>query len=180
MPEIKLSGAVRAGFAVLIVVLAAGSANARAATPLPIARPSSGPLESGALQYKKAPLPKKALHASYVIEVNRKGQVARVRSGTSSHDRLFDAMTYGNVIQAFIRTPDGKAISGVYKMSYDYSPVTKRIRRTVSLLHAGGVDPSALGAVDAMAAQNQRTIQALKRQYEATHRPTPAPAHSPP
>jgi hypothetical protein len=86
-------------------------------------------------------------HTEFVVEVNRKGQVTRVRKGLSSSNASFNSMTYGNALQAFIRTPDGNAISGLYKLSYDYDPKTKLVKRDVALIHPGGVDPNALGAV---------------------------------
>ena len=49
-------------------------------------------------------------------------------------------------------TPDGQAIAGTYRLAYDYAPKTKNVRRSVALLHAGGVDPSAQGAVARMTA----------------------------
>jgi hypothetical protein len=86
-------------------------------------------------------------HTEFVVEVNKKGQVARVRNGVSSSNASFNSMTYGNALQAFIRTPDGNAISGLYKLSYDYDPKTKLVKRDVALIRAGGVNPNALGAV---------------------------------
>jgi hypothetical protein len=100
--------------------------------------------------------PATPVHTEFVVEVNRKGQVTRVKSGKSCPDLSFNAMTYGNALQAFIRTADGRAISGVYRLAYDYDPKTKRVKRTVALLHAGGVDPDKLGAVDEMAIVNAR------------------------
>jgi hypothetical protein len=100
--------------------------------------------------------PATAVHTEFVVEVNGKGQVTRVRSGKSCPDLAFNAMTYGNALQAFIRTPDGHAIPGVYRLSYDYSPKTKTVARSVELIHAGGVDPNRMGAVDEMAAVNAR------------------------
>jgi len=49
-------------------------------------------------------------HTEFVVEVNAKGQVTRVRSGRASPDAAFNTMTYGNALQVFIRTQDGKAI----------------------------------------------------------------------
>jgi hypothetical protein len=107
--------------------------------------------------------PSTPVHTEFVVEVNRKGQVTRVRSGKSCPDLTFNAMTYGNALQAYIRTPDGRAISGLYRLAYDYNPKNKHVTRTVALLHAGGVDPDRLGAVDEMAILNAR------------HHPQPSP-----
>jgi hypothetical protein len=111
--------------------------------------------------------PNRAEHTEYVVEVNKKGQVARVRTGKSSSDSAFNAMTYGNALQVFIRTPDGNAVSGTYRLSYDYDPKSHNVRRTVALIHAGGVDPNAIGAVNAMAEINRRRAQHPAQQEHA-------------
>jgi hypothetical protein len=95
-------------------------------------------------------LPTVPLHATYVVAVNKLGQVARVISATFSKDKAYNTETYGNALQAFIRTPDGQAISGRYRLTYDYNPTTRRIAREVALVGAGGVDPKAPGAVTTM------------------------------
>ena len=87
-------------------------------------------------------------HSEFVVEVNRKGQVIRADRVKPAQNDTFNAMTYGNVLQAFIRRPDGSAVAGIYRMTYDYDPRRKTVRRHVALLHAGRVDPNALGAVD--------------------------------
>jgi hypothetical protein len=91
-------------------------------------------------------LPKVPLHSAYVVAVNAHGQVTHVLSGALSKNRAFDLQTFGNAEQAFIRTTDGRSISGRYRLSYDYDPKTARVRRTVALIAAGGVDPNAEGA----------------------------------
>jgi len=101
-------------------------------------------------------MPSKAVHTEFVVEVNGKGQVARVRSGKTCGDRAFDTLTYGNALQAFIRTPNGSAVPGSYRLTYDFSPRTQHVKRGVALIRAGGVDPKALGAVDEMAAASKR------------------------
>jgi hypothetical protein len=81
-----------------------------------------------------------------IVEVNRLGQVTRVRSIKPSHNQLFDQHAYGNALQAFIRTPDGHVVLGSYRLSYDYDPKTLRVRRDVVLVHTGGVNPNTKGA----------------------------------
>jgi len=99
----------------------------------------------------KALAPTRALHVEYTVEINRLGQVTRVRAVKPSHDQGFDAHTYGNALQAFIRTPDGRVVLGTYRLTYDYDPKTLRVRRDVALVRAGGVNPNAKGAaVDMM------------------------------
>jgi len=105
-----------------------------------------------------------AQHTEFVVEVNAKGQVTRVRSGTASKDPAFNTLTYGNALQAFIRTADGRAISGLYRLTYDYDPHDRMVSRHVALIHAGGVNPSALGAVN---------VEMKRRSAQA---PVPSPA----
>ncbi len=132
---------------VAAAVLAAG-APAFAASPAPKPAP---PKRINVEQLTpKQLLPKKNEHTEFVVEVNKLGQVTRVRSGKSCDFPPFNAQTYGNALQAFIRTPDGRAIAGTYRMTYDYDLKTERVRRDVALLHAGGVNPNAEGAALAM------------------------------
>lgn len=112
--------------------------------------------------------PKTAQHAEYLVEVNRKGQVVRVRSAKHASDPSFDARVYGNALQVFIRKPDGSAVVGVYRLTYDYDPRTKLVTRHVALVQAGGVDPNALGAVDLFAQRNAKNM----------HPPSPLPDFS--
>ncbi|HTV73814.1 MAG TPA: hypothetical protein VME66_08935 [Candidatus Acidoferrales bacterium] len=95
-------------------------------------------------------MPTTVLHTDFLVDTNRKGQVTRVRSGTGSSNARFNLMTYGNALQTFIRTPSGGAVAGIFRLDYDYSPTTGAVRRTVTLVRAGGVDPNAIGAVFAM------------------------------
>ncbi|MBV8222655.1 MAG: hypothetical protein JO293_04795 [Candidatus Eremiobacteraeota bacterium] len=118
------------------------------------------------------PYPKKAMHATYTVEVNRYGQVSRVRAGVSSKNSGFDALTFGNAQQAFIRTADGKAISGLYRLSYDYSPQTHKVHRDVVLIHAGGVNPDAPGKVTVEYAKAAQREQDAKRRAAAAPMPS--------
>jgi hypothetical protein len=108
------------------------------------------------------PAPSVPLHAAYTVETNKLGQVVRVRSAQASSDKRFNLITRGNALQAFIRRQDGTAVAGIYKLSYDYSPKTKDVARTVQLVRAGGVDPNAKGAVTA----------ALERQAKSSNHPS--------
>ena len=94
----------------------------------------------------KALLPKVALHTEYVVAINKLGQVTKIISGKPSKNATFNMQTSGNALQAFIRTPDDKAIPGTYRLTYDYNPQTTRVRRDVALVQAGGVDANARGA----------------------------------
>lgn len=125
----------------------AGALALIAATPAP--DPTPARIDILKIQ-PKALLPKVALHTEFVVEVNKLGQVTRVRSGKSSKNDAFNAQTYGNALQTFIRKPDGSVVLGSYRLTYDFSPKTGRVRRDVALVKAGGVNPNAKGAVDDM------------------------------
>ncbi|HEY0615073.1 MAG TPA: hypothetical protein VGC96_10550 [Candidatus Elarobacter sp.] len=125
---------------------------ALAATPAPKPKPSAqGPqrLDVTKLQPKQL-APTKQLHVEYTVEVNKLGQVARVTSVKPSKLPSFDAQTYGNALQAFIRTADGNVVLGTYRLIYDYNPKTMRVHRDVQLVKRGGVNPNAIGAADSM------------------------------
>ena len=137
-----------------------------AATPPPAAR-----IDVSKLQPTKL-LPKTRVHTEFVVEINRLGQVTRVRSGKSSKDASFNAQTYGNALQAFIRTPDGQVVVGTYKLSYDFDPTSKRVHRDVEFVSAGGVNPNAVGAAAAMEViAKKRADAAAKKTAHTTPRP---------
>jgi hypothetical protein len=165
---------VRSLLAALLFVAAAGLAIA-APTPAPAPTLNAAEFnkhlkESLEKHVMATPIaPTEALRVVLAVETNKKGQVTRVRSsGTkgSSND-TFNAMCYGNALQAWIRTEDGKAIPGTYKLIYDYSPDTKSVKRTVELVKAGGVDPDAIGAVDDMANAGKRRAEDDQKAWEA-------------
>ena len=112
--------------------------------------------------------PTQPLRVVLVVETNKKGQVARVRGpgSKSSPNDTFNAMCYGNALQVFIRTEDGRSIAGTYKLIYDYSPDTKDVKRTVEPIRLGGVNPDAIGAVDDMAKQNMKKMEEDRRAWE--------------
>ena len=105
------------------------------ATPKPLPTP----------HFSKVPL-----HTEFVVEVNELGQVVRVKSGKSCKDLTFNAQTYGNVLQMWIRHPDGSAVVGLYRVSYDYSPFTHNVHRGVALMKAGGDWATKRGAANEM------------------------------
>lgn len=95
----------------------------------------------------KPVLPKIAMHTEFVVEVNNKGQVVLVKSGKSAKEctkstegqcLFFNAQTYGNVLQMWIRHPDGTAEVGLYRVTYDYDPKTHGVKRNVALVSRGG------------------------------------------
>lgn len=113
------------------------------------------------------------MHTEYVVETNRLGQVTRVRSVKPSSDPPFNALTYGNALQAFIRTARGAAIAGTYRLAYDYDPRSKNVRRSVALVRSGGVDPNAPGAVavEAEKLRKEKLAAAATAQANATALP---------
>ena len=120
----------------------------------------------------KALLPKVVLHTEYIVAVNKLGQVTHVITGKVSKDKTYNLQTYGNAMQAFIRTPDGKAISGSYRLTYDYNPKTARVHREVALVKAGSVDANAEGAVTKM-------LDDLKKNGKPPARPAGSPVPEP-
>lgn len=146
----------------LPLVLAAALATAILGRPcLAASTPSPRAIGSAPADVTKyrSRFPKTPQRAQYVVEVNRKGQVSNVRSATHSHDPRFDQVTFGNVVQTFIRRSDGFAISGLYRVSYDYDPKTQLVHRSVEQIHAGGVDAAAPGLVQVFDSINRRNAQ---------------------
>ncbi|HEY6325001.1 MAG TPA: hypothetical protein VIW73_00615 [Candidatus Cybelea sp.] len=116
--------------AVAAILAATGTALA-ATTPKPSASPHA--VHTPAIQ-----LPTVPLHTEVVVEVNKKGQVVRVKSTKQSKSRTFNLQTIGNAEQMWIRRPDGTAQVGLYRVTYDYDPKTKLVARHVALVSAGG------------------------------------------
>jgi hypothetical protein len=116
-------------------------------------------------------LPTKKLHTEFLVEVNKKGQIVRVRSGKSCDNLTFNAQTYGNVLQMWIRHPDGTAEVGVYRVTYDYNPATRKIVRGVALVNAGGNWGDKEGAANEMMDIARRNAT---RQQRAQATPPPA------
>ena len=164
---------------VAAAVLAASSV-ASAATPAPHASaPAAHPTAPARVNVEslqpKSLFPKVALHTELIVEVNKLGQVSRVRSIKASHNIPFDTHAYGNALQTFIRTDDGNVVLGTYRLTYDYNPKTQHIRRDVALVSRGGVDPERKGAANDMMdiAKNNRNKTPPPGLYG-----TPAPAPS--
>ncbi len=163
--------------ALLTAALASGALFLIAATPAPgpsptlPALPNENALTKAQMQ---SMLPKAALHTEILVKTNKLGQVTGAKAVKLSTDHVFNLQTYGNALQTFIRTEDGKAEPGVYKLTYDYNPKTQKIARDVSLVKLGGVDPNARGAALVMmdAAKKEAAAAAAKAKH------TPAPHHS--
>jgi hypothetical protein len=139
------------------------TAPAVAATPAPQA-----PHQLPAPHYPKVPL-----HTEFVVEVNKLGQVVRVKSGKSCKDLNFNAKTYGNVLQMWIRHPDGTAEVGLYKVTYDYDPSTKAIHRGIALVKPGGDWADKRGAAnDMMDIADKETRKAQQQQQQQQNLPS--------
>ena len=145
-------------------------------------------------------LPNVPLHSEVVVEVNKKGQVVRVKSTKPSKSQSFNLKTYGNALQMWIRKCrtegtttkcDGEV--GLYRISYDYDPKTTKVTRRVALVSAGGNwanDPGAANvmmqmlkkqeeAAEAAAHKAQESNGKLPSLNEIRGRPTPTPTHAP-
>ena len=118
------------GWAVALLLMTFGPALADS-TPKPGATPQI-------IKVPKPHPPTVPLHAEYVVEVNHKGQVVRIKSGKGTKYPTFNAQTYGNALQMWIRKTDGTATVGLFKVTYDYDPKNHAIARHVTLLSTGG------------------------------------------
>jgi len=114
-------------------------------------------------------VPKTSQHSAFTVEVNAAGQVVRVKSASASKNDMFNAETFGNVSQIFIRRPDGSAVAGLYRVSYDYDPKTHRIARGIKLISAGGSWAHEEGAANRMRDRVRRQ-QAAAAQAKARAR----------
>ncbi len=145
-----------------------------AATPPPL--PVGNALTGAQLE---ALMPKVPLRTVYTVSTNKLGQVTNVKPKTLSKDRSFNVQTYGNAVQAFIRTEDGKATPGLYTLTYDYTPKTHRIARSVALVSAGGVNPNAEGEALVLMdlARKEAAAAAAKTKHASPAPRAPAAQH---
>jgi hypothetical protein len=136
---------------VLLAILSAGAFArvAAATTPAP-------------LHYT---LPTVHLHTEAVVEVNKKGQVVRIKSTTPCKVASFNIQTFGNALQMWIRRPNGTAQVGLYRVSYDYDPTTHGVTRKIALVSAGGNWGDQEGAANVMI-ENAKKQAAEERQRE--------------
>ncbi len=164
------------------VLAAAGTIVLGAMTPAFAATPSPKPTSPAENSLTKAQMealaPKTALHTEFIVNTNKLGQVTGAKATKESKDPNFNLQTYGNALQTFIRTDDGKAVPGVYKLTYDYDPKTRRIRRDVALVHEGGVDENAEGAALVMMDAAKKEAAAAAAAAKAKQHPSPAPKAS--
>jgi hypothetical protein len=112
-------------------------------------------------------LPTVPLHTEVDVEVNKKGQVVRVKSTKPSKVQTFNLQTYGNALQMWIRHPDGTATVGLYRVTYDYNPKTQGVTRRVAIISAGGSWGNDPGAASVMIDMAKKQAAAAQAQYEA-------------
>ncbi len=187
-----------AGLGLLLLCFAPGGTSAATSTPSPAPTLDATQLnerlkaaaKGGANPNMVMPasrMPTVPQHTELIVETNKKGEVARVRAGKGGPDPLFNAMVYGNALQAYIHTADGGAIAGTYRLTYDFSPATKMVKRQVELIKEGGVNPDAIGAVEDMLQVNDRRMQLdaklwaqlQKNQKTMEAKPSPKPSAAP-
>jgi hypothetical protein len=112
-------------------------------------------------------LPTIPLHTEAVVEVNKKGQVVRIKSTKSCKIPSFNIQTFGNALQMWIRHPDGTAQVGLYRVSYDYDPKTHGVSRKIALISAGGDWGNDEGAANVMIENaRKQALEDKKREEE--------------
>ncbi len=136
------------------------------------------------------PIPKVPLHTEFVVEVNAKGQVVRVKSAKASKDAFFNTQTNGNVLQMWIRHPDGSAQVGLYRVTYDFDPHTKKVSRQSAIVSQSGGnwgnEPGAATVMIDTARREYQEAQEKQKQQNGTsaaargYRWRDAVAHAPP
>lgn len=165
---------------IVAATLAATFAATPALAPAQTASPSPGPQRT----IPPLHLPTHKLHSEYVVEVNKKGQVVKIKSGVGTNIPAYNIMTFGNALQMWIRHPDGTADVGLFKVSYDYDPATKKTTRTVALIKLGGDWGDKMGAATAMSMTAEKEYEAWKKAqsgqdlpslHDITGKPTPVP-----
>jgi hypothetical protein len=145
-------------------------------------------------------LPNVPLHTEVVVEVNAKGQVVRVKSAKPSKLQSFNAQTYGNALQMWIRkchtenkTTTCTADVGLYRVTYDYNPKTGNVTRRIALVSRGGSWANSPGAANIMMDMYRKQAEAAAQaEHEEEQREnklpslneirgvaTPKPTHAP-
>lgn len=111
-------------------------------------------------------LPTVPLHTEYLVEVNKKGQVVKSKPSKLSKVETFNLMTYGNTLQMWIRKPDNTATVGLFRVSFDYDPKTKKVARNIALVTPGGNWADQEGAATAMYQDAVKQLQAKIKQQQ--------------
>jgi hypothetical protein len=145
-------------------LLFAAPAAGGAATPAPKAPPAAAQIT----------LPNAPLHTEYVVEVNKQGQVVRVKSSKVSKVVTFNVQTYGNALQMWIRKPDGTATVGLFRVTYDYDPKTRKVNRNVAIVSEGGSWGNEEGAANVMMETAKREAQEAQKRREQESKSLPS------
>ena len=177
--------------ALAAAILASAATRSFAATPAPSGSHGAAPgvPPAGAHGLPTAHLPTVPLHTEVVVEVNKKGQVVRVKSTKPSKMQGFNLETYGNALQMWIRKPDGTSEVGLYRVTYDFDPKTKKVTRHVALVSLGGNWGDEPGAANVMmdmakkqAAEARQQAKEHNTQLPSLNQirgaPTPSPTHN--
>lgn len=138
--------------AALAAILSAAAFSSVAAAPTPPAQHYT--------------LPTVPLHTEAVVEVNKKGQVVRIKSTKPCKVASFNIQTFGNALQMWIRRPDGSAEVGLYRVSYDYDPKTHGVTRKIALVSTGGNWGDEEGAANVMMANARKQALEEKQREE--------------
>lgn len=177
--DMKKTCLAAAGLAILAFACVPALANT---TPKPSATPHT-------IKIPPPHPPPVPLHAEYVVEVNKFGQVVRIKSGKGTKYPSFNSQTYGNALQMWIRKADGTAVVGLFKVSYDYNPKSHAITRHIALVSTGGNWANQPGAANVMidtakkeaeeAAKQKQQQQKLPSLNTITGKKSPAPSPQP-
>ena len=145
-------------------------------------------------------LPRSPLHSEVVVEVNKKGQVVRIKSVKPSKLLSYNYQTYGNALQMWIRkchtagnSTTCTAEVGLYRVTYDYDPKTTNVTRHVAIISHGGSWANEPGAATVMMDMYRKQAEAAaaaerKQQEQVNKLPslneirgsaTPKPTHPP-
>jgi hypothetical protein len=161
---------VKAGLAATLAAIATVAVTAGFALG---ATPSPAPRPSGIVIH----LPNVPLHSEVVVEVNKKGQVVRVKSTKPSKVQSFNLQTYGNALQMWIRHPNGTATVGLYRVTYDYDPKNQSVTRRVAIISAGGNwgdDPGAATVMIDMARKQAQAAAAAEHRAQEQNSKLPS------
>jgi hypothetical protein len=119
-------------------------------------------------------LPAIPLHTEVVVEVNKLGQVVRVKSTKPCKVQTFNVQTFGNALQMWIRHPNGSAQVGLYRITYDYDPKTQRVARRIALISAGGSWANTEGAANVMIDTARKQAIEMQRQSQQQNAKLPS------